>query len=244
MHSKGDVDYSFIECSSMDYPQQWVNDKSMVTFSDLLLIDIEWLLLTEHYKKLGKILQAIALRTPLNLYNPVYQEKLLSPYLFFWQTSQEAEEVVRKGQEKEINSPQKPTTSKKDVKLMRADVVVGMAFSQLIMWSIIITTSGSLHTHGVTEIGSAEEAAKALEPLVASFPFSGTIAKSIFAAGIIGTGLLAVPVLAGSSGYALADTFGWKQGLNKKFRNAKAFYLVIAAATAIGLTINMMVPLV
>lgn len=164
----------------------------------------------------------------------------ISPYLFFWQTSQEAEELVQKGKEKEINSPQKPMPSKKDVKLMRADVMVGMAFSQLIMWSIIITTSGSLHSHGITDVASAEEAAIALEPLVTSFPSSGIIAKSIFAAGIIGTGLLAIPVLAGSSGYALADTFGWKQGLDKKFKKAKAFYLVIAAATAIGLVINLM----
>ncbi len=162
----------------------------------------------------------------------------ISPYLFFWQASQEAEEDVDKGKEKEINSPQKPEISKKEIKIMRADVLIGMIISQLIMWAIIITTSGSLHANGVTNVNSAEEAAKALEPLVKSFPSAGLIARSIFAVGIIGTGLLAVPVLAGSSGYVLADTFGWKQGLNKKFKQAKSFYIVIAASTAIGLFIN------
>jgi NRAMP (natural resistance-associated macrophage protein)-like metal ion transporter len=162
----------------------------------------------------------------------------ISPYLFFWQASQEAEEDVDKGKEKEINSPQKPEISKKEIKIMRADVLIGMVISQLIMWAIIITTSGSLHANGVTNVNSAEEAAKALEPLVKSFPSAGLIARSIFAIGIIGTGLLAVPVLAGSSGYVLADTFGWKQGLNKKFKQAKSFYIVIAASTAIGLFIN------
>jgi NRAMP (natural resistance-associated macrophage protein)-like metal ion transporter len=162
----------------------------------------------------------------------------ISPYLFFWQTSQEAEEAVDKGKEKEINSPQKPAVSKKEIKIMRADVLIGMAISQLIMWSIIITTAGSLHANGVTNVNSAEEAAKALEPLVKSFPFAGIVARSIFAAGIIGTGLLAIPVLAGSSGYVLADTFRWKQGLNKKFKQAKSFYIVIAASTVIGLFIN------
>ena len=122
---------------------------------------------------------------------------------------------------------------------MRIDIAVGIAFAELIVWAIVITTAGSLHSHGVTDIQSADQAARALEPLVKTFPHAGEIAKGIFAVGIIGTGLLAIPVLAGSSGYVLADTFGWKQGLNKKFKQAKAFYLVIAAATSIGLIINL-----
>lgn len=162
----------------------------------------------------------------------------ISPYLFFWQTSEEAEEEVDKGKVNEISGPEKPKVSKKEFKIMRADIAAGMALSQLIMWSIIVTTSGSLHANGITEIASAEEAAKALEPLVTTFPNAGVIAKTIFALGIIGTGLLAVPVLAGSCGYALADAFGWKQGLSRKFKQAKYFYLVIGAATAIGLWIN------
>ena len=113
-----------------------------------------------------------------------------------------------------------------------------MAFSQIIMWAIITTTAGSLHAHNITNIQSADQAAKALQPLVKTFPNAGEIAKTIFALGIIGTGLLAIPVMAGSSAYALSDTFGWKQGLNKTFKQAKAFYFVIAASTVIGLWIN------
>ena len=161
----------------------------------------------------------------------------ISPYLFFWQASEEAEEDVAKQKIKEIGKGY-PEVTKKEIKLMRIDIAVGIAFAELIVWAIVITTAGSLHTHGVTDIQSSEQAAKALEPLVKTFPHAGEIAKAIFAFGIIGTGLLAIPVLAGSSGYILADTFGWKQGLNKKFNQAKAFYIVIAAATSIGLLIN------
>jgi NRAMP (natural resistance-associated macrophage protein)-like metal ion transporter len=161
----------------------------------------------------------------------------ISPYLFFWQASEEAEEDVAKHKINEIGKGN-PNISKKEMKLMRQDTAIGMAFSQLIMWSIMITTAGSLHVHGVTDIQTADQAAKSLEPLVKTFPQAGEISKTIFALGIIGTGLLAVPVLAGSSGYALSDAFGWTEGLSKKFKQAKGFYLVIAASTVIGLWIN------
>jgi NRAMP (natural resistance-associated macrophage protein)-like metal ion transporter len=161
----------------------------------------------------------------------------ISPYLFFWQASEEAEEEVEKHKIKEIGKG-KPKISKKDIRLMREDTAVGMAFSQIIMWAIITTTAGSLHTHGITDIRSADQAAKALEPLLKTFPQAGEISKTIFALGIIGTGLLAVPVLAGSSAYALSDVFGWSEGLSKKFKQAKGFYLVIAASTVIGLWMN------
>ena len=170
----------------------------------------------------------------------------ITPYVFFWQASQEAEENVVKGKIKEISEDDKtastiinkPKISKKEVRLMRSDTAIGMAFSQIIMWAIITTTAGSLHAHNITDIQSADQAAKALQPLVKTFPNAGEIAKTIFALGIIGTGLLAIPVMAGLSAYALSDTFGWKQGLTKKFKQAKAFYLVIAASTVIGLWIT------
>ncbi len=161
----------------------------------------------------------------------------LSPYLFFWQASEEAEEDVARHKINEVGKGN-PKISKKEIRLMRQDTAIGMAFSQLIMWSIMITTAGSLHAHGVTDIQTADQAAKSLEPLVKTFPQAGEISKTIFALGIIGTGLLAVPVLAGSSGYALSDAFGWSQGLSKKFKQAKGFYLVIATSTVIGLWIN------
>lgn len=161
----------------------------------------------------------------------------ISPYLFFWQTSQEAEEDLDKRKIKDIDRG-RPHITKKELKLMRTDIAIGMFFSQLIMWAIIVTTAGSLHTQGITDIQTSDQAAKALEPVVKSFPNAGEISKIVFALGIIGTGLLAVPILAGSSAYALSDVFGWKQGLNKKFGQAKSFYVVIAVSTLIGLWIN------
>lgn len=161
----------------------------------------------------------------------------ISPYLFFWQASEEAEEDVMKNKIKEIGEG-KPKITKKEVRIMRTDVVIGMAFSQLIMWFIIMTTAGTLHANGITDISTGEQAAQALEPLVKTFPNAGLISKTVFALGIIGTGLLTIPILAGSSAYALSDGFGWKQGLGKKFKQAKAFYLVIIVSTIIGLFIN------
>jgi Mn2+/Fe2+ NRAMP family transporter len=167
----------------------------------------------------------------------------ISPYLFFWQASEEAEEDVAKHKIKEIgsekNNNRQPKIAKKEVKIMRFDIAIGIAFSHFIMWAIMLTTAGSLYENGVTNIDSADEAAKALEPLVKSFPNAGQISKAVFALGIIGTGLLAIPVLAGSAGYALAEGFGWKEGLGRKFKDARAFYLVIALSTVAGLSINL-----
>jgi Mn2+/Fe2+ NRAMP family transporter len=161
----------------------------------------------------------------------------ISPYLFFWQASEEAEEDVAKKKIKEIGKGS-PKVSKKEVNIMRADVMLGMAFSLLIMYAIMISTAGTLHVNGITDIATADQAARALEPLVKSFPNAGEIAETIFALGIIGTGLLAVPVLAGSCGYTLSEAFGWREGLSKKFGQAKHFYLIIIASTIIGLWIN------
>jgi NRAMP (natural resistance-associated macrophage protein)-like metal ion transporter len=197
----------------------------------------------------------------------------ISPYLFFWQASEEAEEDVAKHKIMEVggsisatksdktknnsshsatpnnehesnldnqnnNISKKPKISKTDLQLMRSDVAIGMGFSLSIMWAIIVTTAGSLHVNGITDIQTADQAAKALQPLAKSFPYAGEMAKTIFALGIIGSGLITIPVLAGSSGYALSDVFGWKEGLSKKFRQAKGFYLIIAASTLVGLWIN------
>lgn len=161
----------------------------------------------------------------------------ISPYLLFWQTSEEAEEDVAKHKIKEIGEG-KPKVSPREIMLMKEDIGIGMFFSQFIMWSIIITSAGSLYFGGMTDIQTADQAASSLEPLVKSFPNSGQIAKLIFAFGIIGTGLLAIPVLSASSAFALSDTFGWKEGLEKKFSQAKAFYSVIAVSTLIGVWIT------
>jgi len=163
----------------------------------------------------------------------------ISPYLFFWQTSEEAEEDVAKNKIKELGEG-KPHITKREIKMMRMDVMMGMGFAQITMWFIIMTAAGTLHTNGIIDIITADQAAKALEPLVQTFPNSGQIAKTIFALGVIGTGMLAIPILSGSSAYALSEGFGWKQGLSKKFKEAKSFYLIIASSTVVGLWINFM----
>jgi NRAMP (natural resistance-associated macrophage protein)-like metal ion transporter len=163
----------------------------------------------------------------------------LTPYAFFWQASEEAEEDVAKHKITEINRVgNSPRISKKEMMSMRSDVTIGMALSQLIMWSIIATTATTLNANNITDIQTADQAARALQPLVKTFPDAGEISKTIFALGVIGTGLLAIPVMAGASGYALSDAFGWKEGLNKSFTQARNFYLVIAVSTVIGLLIN------
>lgn len=125
----------------------------------------------------------------------------LTPYAFFWQASEEAEEDVVKNKITEISGMgNSPRISKKEMRLMRSDVTIGMALSQLVMWSIIATTAGSLHSHGITNIQTADQTAKSLQPLVKTFPDAGEISKTIFALGVIGTGLLAIPVMAGAVG--------------------------------------------
>ena len=161
----------------------------------------------------------------------------ISPYLLFWQTSEQAEEDVSRHKIKEIGRG-RPNVTRKEIKLMKKDIWIGLFFSLFIMWSIIVTSAGSLYTNGVNDVQTADQAALALEPLVKTFPQAGEIAKVIFALGIIGTGLLAIPVLAASSSFAVCDTFGWKEGLEKKFRQAKSFYLIIVASTLIGVCIT------
>lgn len=160
----------------------------------------------------------------------------ISPYLFFWQTSEVVEEEIE-----EHRLAQKggvPRLSKRFLRKMRIDNFFGMFFSALAAWFIVITAASVLHDSGVTTINTAADAAKALEPLVQSFPAAGLLAKLIFSLGVIGLGLLAVPVLAGSSAYAICGAFGWHQGLYRKVRKAQAFYAIIAIATLTGLLIN------
>jgi NRAMP (natural resistance-associated macrophage protein)-like metal ion transporter len=154
----------------------------------------------------------------------------ISPYLFFWQASQTVEEHKSK--------EHKLVITKSDIWHLRLDNFVGMLFSEICTWSIIVVAATVLHENGVTDINSASDAAKALVPFVQGFPHAGFIAECIFAVGIIGLGLLSVPVLAGSAAYAIAEAFDWKKGLDLKFRNATGFYGVIIVATLIGLLIN------
>ena len=153
----------------------------------------------------------------------------ISPYLFFWQAGQEVEEQHRRHVKPLHVSPR---TAGAELARIRTDTLVGMGFSHITALFIIIATAATLHANGVTQITSAAQAAEALRPIAGQFAFA------LFAVGIIGTGLLAVPVLAGSAAYAVSETFGWTEGLNRKPREAKAFYGVIALATMGGVALN------
>jgi NRAMP (natural resistance-associated macrophage protein)-like metal ion transporter len=152
----------------------------------------------------------------------------ISPYLFFWQSSQEVEELQRRHRKALFTTPR---SAGAELSRIRLDTLTGMGVSNIIAIFIIFAVAATLHTHGVHNIGSSVQAAEALKPI------AGRFASAIFAAGIIGTGLLALPVLAGSAGYAVCETFRWRAGLDRKPRAARAFYGVIAGATAIGLAL-------
>jgi len=154
----------------------------------------------------------------------------ISPYLFFWQTSQEVEEEILEGQTS-VGARQ-ASTNHKQIREMRLDVWAGMLLSNLVMFFIIAVTATTLFSHGITNIASAADAAAALRPL------AGDGAYFLFALGIIGTGLLAIPVLAGSSAYAFAESFGWKHGLYRKLKSAQAFYGIIIISTMVGFALN------
>ena len=155
----------------------------------------------------------------------------ISPYLFFWQADQEVEEAI---DQKRLKSMQrgKPRFGNRDILRGQQDTAIGMTFSNLIAFFIIATTASTFGANGVTSIETAAQAAEALQPL------AGKYASAIFAIGIIGTGLLAVPVLAGSASYAIAEAAGWKAGLYKTIDQAHGFYGVITLATLLGLLIN------
>ena len=154
----------------------------------------------------------------------------ISPYLFFWQASQEAEDQrvdVTKGPliDKHYGAQQ-------EFHRIRADTIVGMAFSNLIALSIIVTAAATLHASGKTDIQTSAEAAEALRPI------AGAFAEAIFALGIVGTGLLAIPVLAGAAAYAVGEARRWPVGLSRKPKQAVAFYSVLALSAAIGIALN------
>jgi len=154
----------------------------------------------------------------------------ISPYMFFWQASQEVEEIAAVPEREALI--RRPRQAANAFQRIRLDTFAGMAFSNLVALAIIITTAATLHASGITTIDTAAQAAASLRPL------AGRFAAALFAAGIISTGLLAVPVLAGSMAYALAETRGWPFGLAHLPRNAKAFYATIALGTMLGALLN------
>lgn len=154
----------------------------------------------------------------------------ISPYLFFWQTSQEVEEQIQLG--KTSLRARRSAAQPKEIKRMRIDVWSGMILSNTAFFFIVVTCGGILYPQGITDITSASQAAEALRP------FAGNATYFLFAIGIIGVGLLGIPVLAGSSSYAIAESLRWKSGLHKTLRQAHAFYGVIIISMLVGLGLN------
>ena len=149
----------------------------------------------------------------------------ISPYMFFWQAAEEVEE---------IEFADRDHKQHRSISDIRWDTSAGMVISQLGSWFMMLTTATVLHSNGITNVGSAADAAKALEP------FAGSFAKEVFALGVVGMGLLGIPVLAGSASYAVSEVFGWTEGLDRKANEAKGFYGVIVGATVIGFALTLM----
>ena len=191
----------------------------------LFWVNIPWARATE-----GLLMPQIEWSTEALLMVVAIFGTTISPYLFFWQASQEAEEVADDDDAKPLKCD--PAEGRIELKRIGYDTVIGMAASNLVALAIIFTAAAVLNDNGILDIRTSADAAKALRP------FAGEYASLIFAVGIIGTGLLAVPVLAGSAAYALGEARRWPVGLDRKPKRAKAFYGTIVAATAIGALMN------
>jgi NRAMP (natural resistance-associated macrophage protein)-like metal ion transporter len=153
----------------------------------------------------------------------------ISPYLFFWQASQEVEEEKAKGRRMKVS---REGATRGEIVNRKLDVGVGTFFSNAAMFFIILTTALTLHAHGLTRIETSRQAAEALRPL------AGDLAATLYTVGILGVGFLAIPTLAGSAAYAFAETFDWPQGLDRKLRGARRFYLLLAVSTAAGVALD------
>jgi NRAMP (natural resistance-associated macrophage protein)-like metal ion transporter len=154
----------------------------------------------------------------------------ISPYLFFWQASEEAED--ERADPAAHPFAEAPKEARREIRRIEIDTYLGMGLSNLVAFFIIVTTAATLHAHGITEVQTSEQAAEALRPIAGEFAFV------VFALGILGTGLLAIPVLAGSSAYALAEAMQWEAGLSRLPQEAKRFYATIVGGTVIGVGIN------
>ncbi|MFZ0337941.1 MAG: divalent metal cation transporter [Terracidiphilus sp.] len=153
----------------------------------------------------------------------------ISPYLFFWQTSEEVEEEKLAG---ETSLAKRRGATPEELELRNIDVGVGAFVSNTVMFFIILTTAITLNRHGITNIETSRQAAEALRP------FAGNFATTVFTIGIVGVGFLAIPTLAGSTAYAFAETLGWREGLNRKLRQARWFYALILVSTAVGVALD------
>ena len=204
---------------------KWLTLSLLAYVATAFIVPIPWLTLAHDL-----VVPAISVKPEYLTVVVAILGTTISPYLFFWQAEQEVEDVKERPAAKPLERA--PRQAEGEFRRIRLDTYVGMALSNLVALFIIVTTAATLNAHGITDIQTSAQAAEALRPIAGPFVFL------IFGLGIIGTGLLALPVLAGSSAYALGETFGWHVGLARQPRRAKAFYATIAFATFIGIALN------
>ncbi|TCR63761.1 divalent metal cation transporter [Rhizobium sp. BK376] len=214
----------------MEYKQyvrilKWLSLALLAYVATLFVVKIDWTALgigffVPRIEFSGKFLTAIV----------AIFGTTISPYLFFWQASQEVEDLKEKPERDPLrDAPEQAADANQRINL---DTIAGMGVSNFIALSIMVTAAATLHAHNITDINSSADAAKALAPV------AGKFAEILFVIGIVGTGLLAVPVLAGSAAYGLGEAFRWPTGLARKPQDAKAFYMTIAVATLVGAALN------
>ena len=203
---------------------KWLTLALLAYVASAFLVDIDWGQVLAH-----AFIPRVELNKDMLLLVTAVLGTTISPYLFFWQTSQEVEDEISKGRN---TREERIGATEEEIHEMHIDVWSGMFFSNLVMFFIIATCAATLHATGITDITSAEQAALALRPI------AGEYAYLLFAIGIIATGLLAIPVLAGGASYAISESFGWKEGLYRKPKEAYAFYGVIVLAMLCGFGLN------
>ena len=204
---------------------KWLTMALFAYVATVFLVDVPW---TDVAR--GTLLPSVKLDAAYLVTLVAVFGTTISPYLFFWQASQEVEEQrAAPGQEPLIV---KPYQARRNLSRISTDTWLGMGLSNLVAFFIMLTTAVTLHVHGVTDIQTSAQAAEALRPIAGDFAFA------LFAAGIVGTGLLAVPVLAGSAAYAVAETFEWKIGLGLPLLEARGFYAILTVATLLGVAMN------
>ncbi|HTD05795.1 divalent metal cation transporter [Undibacterium sp.] len=205
---------------------KWLTLALLAYVATVFVVHIPW-----QQVAVGTLLPHISLKTEYVTTVVAVFGTTISPYLFFWQASQEVEDMrAQPGQHDLLQAPQQARASLHRIKI---DTYIGMGFSNMVAFFIILATAVTLHMHGITDIQSSAQAAQALRPIAGEFAFL------MFSAGIIGTGLLAIPVLAGSSAYAIAGAFHWDNSLEYTPAKAKGFYAVIAISTLIGVILSL-----
>lgn len=206
---------------------KWLTLSLFAYFATLCVVHIPW----EEFLK-GLVLPTFVPSKQFWLAVVAILGTTISPYLFFWQASQEVEDTKTEPLREPLR--RRPAQANVALERIRLDTLIGMGISNLVALAIMATTAATLHTRGAHEITSAAQAAEALRPIAGQFAFA------LFSLGIVGTGLLSVPVLAGSAAYALGEARSWPTGLSKKPAQAKAFYAAIAAATLLGAAANIL----